>query len=174
MDKQAKKKEKEDMREAKRRQKEDMREAKRRQKEADALDVDKQYQKLVDREDVKRVKDLAKYRLNSINASVERWNELQEREEREKQKASEPPDERPTQLNPAREMKPLPINYIPYKRIQEIRSGENSRAYLGTSAMSLRKPLAPNVLDVAAMEREKELAAQRRQAGHKWVQVMPR
>ncbi len=92
----------------------------------------------------------------------------------EKQKASEPPDERPPQLNPAREMKPLPINYIPYKRIQEVRSGENSRAYLGSNAMSLKKPLAPNVLDIAAMEREKELAAQRRKAGHKWVQVMIR
>jgi hypothetical protein len=40
--------------------------------------------------------------------------------------------------------------------------------------MSLKKPLAPNTLDVAAMERGKELAAQRRQAGHKWVQILIR
>jgi hypothetical protein len=150
MDKQAKQREKEDIRETKRIQKEVIKDLKRKEKEADALDVDKQYQKLVAQERLKEVKNQAKERLNKYKA-IE-----QER------------------LNPTREMKPLPINYIPYKRIQEVRSGENSRAYLGTNAMSLKKPLAPNVLDVAAMEREKELAAQRRKAGHKWVQVMIR
>jgi hypothetical protein len=138
-------------------------EMKREEKVAEALDVERQVGKIAFQERVKEVKNQARERLNKYKA-IEQKN----------LKASEPPDERPPQLNPAREMKPLPINYIPYKRIQEIRSGENSRAYLGTSAMSLRKPLAPNVLDIAAMEREKELAAQRRQAGHKWVQVMPR
>jgi hypothetical protein len=82
-----------------------------------------------------------------------------------------PPDYRP---QPARPMRPLPINYIPFRRLQEIRFGENSRTYLRPSAMSLRKPLAPNILDVAAVEREKELAAQRKMAGHKWVTVIPR
>jgi len=94
--------------------------------------------------------------------------------EREKQKASEPPDERPTQLKPTRELIPLPSNYKPLRELDKVNFGENSRAYLGTSAMSLKKPLAPNTLDVAAIERGKELAAQRRQAGHKWVQVMIR
>jgi hypothetical protein len=163
MDKQAKQREKEDIRETKRRQKEVIKDLKRKEKEADALDVEKQVEKIALQEKLKEVKDQARERLK-IYKAIEQKN----------QKASEPPDERPPQLNPAREMKPLPINYIPYKRIQEVRSGENSRAYLGSNAMSLRKPLAPNVLDVAAMEREKELAAQRRKAGHKWVQVMIR
>ena len=83
----------------------------------------------------------------------------------------QPLDYRP---QPARPMKSLPINYIPQRRLQEISFGENSRTYLRPSAMSLKKPLAPNTLDVAAMERGKELAAQRRQAGHKWVQVLIR
>jgi hypothetical protein len=83
-------------------------------------------------------------------------------------------DERPTQLKPTRELIPLPSNYKPLRELDKVNFGENSRAYLGTNAMSLKKPLAPNVLDIAAIERGKELAAQRRQAGHKWVQVMIR
>lgn len=86
----------------------------------------------------------------------------------------QPLDERPPQLKPARELIPLPSNFQPLRELDKVNFGENRRAYLGTSAMSLKKPLAPNVLDVAAMERGKELAAQRRQAGHKWVQVMIR
>jgi len=86
----------------------------------------------------------------------------------------QPLDERPTQLKPTRELIPLPANYKPLRELDKVNFGENSRAYLGTNAMSLKKPLAPNTLDVAAIERGKELAAQRRQAGHKWVQVMIR
>lgn len=86
----------------------------------------------------------------------------------------QPLDERPPQLKPARELIPLPSNFQPLRELDKVNFGENSRAYLGTSAMSLKKPLAPNVLDVAAMERGKELAAQRRKAGQKWVQVMIR
>jgi len=82
-----------------------------------------------------------------------------------------PTDTRPT---PAREMPFLPINYKPFRELDKVNFGENSRAYLRPSAMSLKKPLAPNTLDAAAMERGKELAAQRRQAGHKWVQVLIR
>lgn len=83
----------------------------------------------------------------------------------------QPPDHRP---QPARKMTPLPINYKPLRELDKVNFGENRATYLGTSPMSLRKPLAPNVLDVAAMERGKELAAQRRKAGHKWVTVIPR
>jgi hypothetical protein len=86
----------------------------------------------------------------------------------------QPLDERPPQLKPARKLVPLPGNYQPLRELDKVNFGENRRTYLGTSAMSLKKPLAPNVLDVAAIERGKELAAQRRQAGHKWVQVIPR
>jgi hypothetical protein len=86
----------------------------------------------------------------------------------------QPLDERPAQLKPTRELIPLPGNYKPLRELDKVNFGENRRSYLGTSAMSLKKPLAPNVLDIAAIERGKELAAQRRQAGHKWVQVMPR
>jgi len=82
-----------------------------------------------------------------------------------------PTDTRPT---PAREMPFLPSNYKPFRELDKVNFGENSRTYLRPSAMSLKKPLAPNTLDVAAMERGKELAAQRRQAGHKWVQVLIR
>ena len=117
------------------------------QKEKDALDVDKQYDKLVAQEKVKEAKQKAKRRLD---------------------------DERAPQLNPARELEPLPSNYQPLRELDKVNFGENRRTYLGTSAMSLKKPLAPNVLDVAAIERGKELAAQRRQAGHKWVQLIPR
>ena len=82
-----------------------------------------------------------------------------------------PSDTRPT---PTREMPFLPSNYKPFRELDKVNFGENRRAYLRPSAMSLKKPLAPNTLDVAAMERGKELAAQRRQAGHKWVQVLIR
>jgi hypothetical protein len=75
---------------------------------------------------------------------------------------------------PARPMRPLPINYMPFRELDKVNAGENRQSYLSPDALSLRKPLAPNILDVAAMEREKELAAQRRKAGHKWVTVMPR
>ena len=82
----------------------------------------------------------------------------------------------PTDTRPraTRAMPYLPINYIPYRRLQQVNFGENSRSYLKPSAMSLKKPLAPNTLDVAAMERGKELAAQKRKAGHKWVQILIR
>ena len=83
----------------------------------------------------------------------------------------QPLDYRP---QPAREMPFLPSNYKPFRELDKVNFGENSRAYLRPSAMSLKKPLAPNTLDAAAMERGKELAAQRRQAGHKWVQVLIR
>jgi len=75
---------------------------------------------------------------------------------------------------PAKEMPYLPSNYKPLRELDKVNFGENSRSYLRTSAMSLKKPLAPNTLDAAATERGKELAAQRRKAGHKWVQVILR
>lgn len=84
---------------------------------------------------------------------------------------SQPPDPRP---QPARKLKPLPINYQPLREMDKVNFGENRQSYITPDALSLKKPLAPNVLDVAAMEREKELAAQRRKAGHKWVMVIPR
>lgn len=79
-----------------------------------------------------------------------------------------------TMTTPARTMPYLPSNYNPLRELDKVNFGENRRSYLRTSAMSLKKPLAPNTLDVAAMERGKELAAQRRKAGHKWVTVIPR
>jgi len=82
-----------------------------------------------------------------------------------------PSDIRPT---PTRPMPYLPSNHKPLRELDKVNFGENRRTYLTTTAMSLKKPLAPNTLDVAAMERGKELAAQRRKAGHKWVQVIPR
>ena len=84
---------------------------------------------------------------------------------------SQPPDHRP---QPARKLTPLPINYQPLREMDKVNFGENRQSYLTPDALSLIKPLAPNVLDVAAMDREKELAAQRRKAGHKWVMVIPR
>ena len=81
------------------------------------------------------------------------------------------PDHRP---QPAKPMRPLPINYQPFRELDKVNFGENRQSYLTPDSLSLRKPLAPKTLDVAAMEREKELAAQRRKAGHKWVMVIPR
>ena len=81
------------------------------------------------------------------------------------------PDYRP---QPAKPMRPLPINYQPFRELDKVNFGENRQSYLTPDSLSLRKPLAPNTLDVAAMEREKELAEQRRKAGHKWVMVIPR
>jgi hypothetical protein len=42
------------------------------------------------------------------------------------------------------------------------------------SPLTLIKPLRPNILDAAANERQKELADQRKRAGHKWVVVTHR
>jgi hypothetical protein len=42
------------------------------------------------------------------------------------------------------------------------------------SPLTLIKPLRPNILDAAANERQKELADQRKRAGHKWVVVTQR
>jgi hypothetical protein len=42
------------------------------------------------------------------------------------------------------------------------------------SPFTLIKPLRPNILDAAADERQKELAEQRKMAGHKWVVVNQR
>jgi hypothetical protein len=75
---------------------------------------------------------------------------------------------------PTVEMPFVPSNYTPLREMDKVNVGEISRSYLRPNAMSLRKPLAPNTLDVAAVERGKELAAQRRKAGFKWVTVMPR
>lgn len=49
---------------------------------------------------------------------------------------------------------------------------QNSLRVSRNSPMALIKPLEPNILDVAADERQKELARQRR--GQKWVIVQPR
>lgn len=83
------------------------------------------------------------------------------------------PDARPPKLQPARELKPLPINYVPMKEMDDIGGkafAENRTSY---KAMGRMKPLQPNVLDVADTDKAKELAEQRRKAGHKWVKVMP-
>ena len=82
-----------------------------------------------------------------------------------------PTDTRPTSTRP---MPYLPSNHNPLRELDKVNAGQNRQSYLTTDALSLRKPLAPNTLDVAAMERGKELAAQRRKAGHKWVTVIPR
>lgn len=94
-----------------------------------------------------------------------------EAEEIQREENPEQPDYRP---QPAKPMRPLPINYQPFRELDKVNFGENRQSYLTPDSLSLKKPLAPNVLDVAAMEREKELAAQRRKAGHKWVMVIPR
>ena len=77
-------------------------------------------------------------------------------------------------IQPVKEMPYLPSNHQPLRELDKVNCAENRRTYLTQSAMSLKKPLAPNTLDVAAMERGKELAAQKRKAGHKWVQVLIR
>jgi hypothetical protein len=79
-----------------------------------------------------------------------------------------------TRPTPTRPMPYLPSNYKPLRELDKVNAGENRQSYLTIDALSLKKPLAPNTLDVAATERGKELAAQRRKAGHKWVTVIPR
>jgi len=188
----AKQREKEAMNEQKRREREAINEQRRKEREADkemkrkekvaeALDVDRQVGKIAFQERVKRVKEQAKERLDSVKRLIEaeekreqreaEERQRQEAEERQREENPEQPDYRP---QPAKPMRPLPINYQPFRELDKVNFGENRQSYLTPDSLSLRKPLAPNVLDVAAMEREKELAAQRRKAGHKWVMVIPR
>jgi hypothetical protein len=51
---------------------------------------------------------------------------------------------------------------------------DNSLRANPKSPFTLMKPLRPNILDAAADERQKELAEQRKKAGHKWVVVTQR
>jgi hypothetical protein len=85
----------------------------------------------------------------------------------------QPLDARPPQLKPARELKPLPINYVPMREMDKIDSRTFAQNRTAFNAMGRIKPLQPNTLDIADAEKAKELAEQRRKAGHKWVKVMP-
>ena len=123
----------------------------------------------IKRADAARKKEFERMMKKRFNAHIKETS----------QPPSQPPPQPPPQPSdprpqPARKLTPLPINYQPLRELEKVNFGENRATYLGASPMSLRKPLAPNVLDVAAMDREKELAAQRRKAGHKWVMVVPR
>jgi hypothetical protein len=84
-------------------------------------------------------------------------------------RAPPPPPKAPP---PPAENKPYINPFFAQKEM--FKAKDNSLRANPKSPLTLMKPLRPNILDAAADERQKELAEQRKKAGHKWVVVTQR
>jgi hypothetical protein len=85
----------------------------------------------------------------------------------------------PPQAPPPPKAPPPPAENKPYinpffAQKEMFKAKDNSLRANPKSPFTLMKPLRPNILDAAADERQKELAEQRKKAGHKWVVVTQR
>jgi len=84
-------------------------------------------------------------------------------------RAPQPPPKAPP---PPAENKPYINPFFAQKEM--FKAKDNILKANPKSPLTLIKPLRPNILDAAANERQKELADQRKRAGHKWVVVTNR
>ena len=83
-----------------------------------------------------------------------------------------PPPPTPKAPPPPAENKPYINPFFAQKEM--FKAKDNILKANPKSPFTLMKPLRPNILDAAADERQKELAEQRKKAGHKWVVVTQR